>query len=527
MASKNSRNSRSSARSSRAPQSARAVRSARAAQSGRIAPRDTAEQFSRARNTDPVDASSYRSAYTPGSQSGKANSAYARQSAASQFSRHNPQYAQKASKKMGRGKKIALGVVSALLVVLVGCGTAFALYINSINSELSGNKTQEEMQALQDVLAPKKSFTEPFYMMLIGSDKRAGDEASGARSDTNIVVRIDPTTSLATLVSIPRDTKIQIDGAGTNKFNAAYNYGGASSTIREASELLNVEISHYAEINFEELVELVDVVGGVEVEVDERIDDTDADNTTDNPNGERIIIEEGVQYLNGEQALVFARSRAYADGDFTRTANQRKLISALVSKVLELPVTELPGVIQAAAKCVTTDLSVTDIIALAQQFKEAGDMVMYSAMVPSTTGYIGEVSYVFTDTASLKSMMQVVEEGGDPSLIGASPDAYAQNASANGGTVTNGTTDTYSNQSYDAYSGGNTTYYDPNYNAQGSSTGGENYGYDTGYSDGSYEDTGGGYDEGAYNGTESGYGEGDYAGTGTGEYVEGNEAPVS
>ncbi|KAB1634954.1 LytR family transcriptional regulator, partial [Adlercreutzia muris] len=207
--------------------------------------------------------------------------------------------------------------------------------------------------------------------------ERTGSDEAGARSDTNIVVYVDPTRNQASIVSIPRDTMIDIDNVGISKFNAAYNYGGVSSTIREASQLLGVDISHYAEVNFENMVQLVDAVGGVDVEVTERIDDTDADNTTDNPYGQRIIIEEGLQHLNGEQALVFARSRAFVDGDFTRTANQRKLIMALVNKVLDMPVTDLPGVIQGAAKCVTTDLSVTDIISLAEQFKGEGDLTVY------------------------------------------------------------------------------------------------------------------------------------------------------
>ena len=160
--------------------------------------------------------------------------------------------------------------------------------------------------------------------------------------------------------------------------------------------------------------------------VDERIDDTDADNTTDHPENPRIIIEAGEQHLNGEQALVFARSRAYVDGDFTRTANQRKLIQALVDKVLALPVTELPGVIQAAAKCVTTDMKVNDIISLAQQFKDDGDLLMYSAMLPSVTGYVDGVSYVFADEDKVAEMMKVVDQGGDPSGITGSTSKLAQ-----------------------------------------------------------------------------------------------------
>ena len=336
---------------------------------------------------------------------------YGRQSAASQYSRTNPSYTAASSKRAGRGKKIALCVVAAVLVAVIGAGTAFALYINSINDQLNrGTKTQEELDAITDALAPKVSsnFTEPFYMMLIGSDRREDGSVEGARSDTNIVVRVDPTQNLVTMVSIPRDTCIEIDGYGQNKFNAAYNFGGAAGTIREASELCNVEISHYAEVNFEELVALVDAVGGVDVEVDERIDDPDAGS---------IVIEEGTQHLDGEAALVFARSRAYVDGDFTRTANQRKLIMAIVEKVLALPVTELPGVIQSASQCVTTDLSVNDILSLAQQFKDEGDLTIYSGMVPSTTGWIGQISYVFTDEAALKEMMEVVEAGEDPSGI--------------------------------------------------------------------------------------------------------------
>lgn len=504
MASRNSRTNRPAARSSRAPQSARAVRSAKAAQSGRIAPRSTAAQFSRNQGSSQAGSSSYRSAYTPNSQGRSANSAYARQTASSQYSRNNPQYSRNANRGMGRGKKIAIGVLAAVVVALIGCGTAFALYVNSINTELSGNKTSEEMQAIQDVLAPKKSFNEPFYMMLVGSDERAGSDEAGARSDTNIVVYVDPTKNQATLVSIPRDTMIEIDNVGRAKFNAAYNYGGVSSTIRESSQLLGVDISHYAEVNFENMVQLVDAVGGVDVEVTERIDDTDADNTTDNPNGERIIIEEGLQHLNGDAALVFARSRAFADGDFTRTANQRKLIMALVNKVLDMPVTELPGVVQSAAKCVTTDLSVTDIVSLAQQFKDKGDLTVYSAMAPTVfmDQLVDGQSYVLNDPTATKQMMKLIEEGGDPSGIvgvtGSGPGGYTSGtggaSSGSGNSSSSGySANAYSNDYDPSYGSDYDSDYDPSYNSQGQGAG------DVAYGSGDYGGEGyGGYDEGDY-----------------------------
>ncbi|WP_246599432.1 LCP family protein [Gordonibacter massiliensis (ex Traore et al. 2017)] len=495
MASRNSRTNRPVARSSRAPQSARAVRSAKAAQSGRIASRGTAEQFSR--GGQQASPSAYRSAYTPGSQGRSANTAYSRQTAASQYSRNNPQYSRNAGRRMGRGKKIAIGVLAAVLVAVVGCGTAFALYVNSINSELSGNKTSEEMQAIQDVLAPKKSFDEPFYMLLVGSDERAGSDEDGARSDTNIVVYVDPTRNQVSLLSIPRDTMIEIDDVGRAKFNAAFNYGGVSATIREASQLLNVDISHYAEVNFDNLIDLVDAVGGVDVEVTERIDDPDADNSSWDPNAEPVILEEGMHHLNGREALVFARSRAYADGDFTRTSNQRALIMAIVNKVLELPVTELPGIIQSAAKCVSTDLSVTDIVALAQQFKDKGGLTVYSAMVPTVfmDQLVDGQSYVLNDPTATKQMIKTIEEGGDPSGIvgvtGSGPGGYSNGTGSTGsssshlGSTGSGNTGYYS----EAYSEDYEPNYEPNYGSQ-TQGGGSDYdsGYD--YSEG-YEDYGG------------------------------------
>lgn len=511
MASRNSRTSRPAARSSRAPQSARAVRTAKAAQSGRIASNAQAASFSQQDNN-----AGYRPAYTPGMQGRDANSAYGRQTAASQYSRNNPTYAAKA-RKSGRGKKIAIGVIAAVIVAVIGGGSAFAIWTNSINQQLNkGTKTDDEISAINDALSPaaNKSFTEPFYMMLIGSDRLDDDPSAGGRSDTNIVVRVDPANNQATMVSIPRDTKIDIDGYGTNKFNAAYNYDGAAGAIREAKQLLGVDISHYAEVNFEELKALVDAVGGVDVVVDELVDDPDADGTSAHPEWDRVIIQEGEQHLTGNEALVFARSRAYVDGDFTRTQNQRKLIMAIVNKVLSLPVTELPGVVQSAASAVTTDLSVNDIISLAQQFRDDGDLTIYSAMVPSYTQEISEggvmVSYVINDEAKTKEMMKVVESGGNPEGIestgapaSSSSSTYSGTGSSTYGSGTGDSTGYY--DSGTGYDSGYDPNYDPNYGTGGTDTG-TSGGYDDSvyYGGNSYGDgTSGTGDTGTYDGTDT------------------------
>ena len=344
-------------------------------------------------------------------------------SSSSQYSRSNPNY-QKKNRKGSRGKKIAIAVVLAVLVVFVGAGTAAALWVNSVNETLTkGQKSATELDEINDVLVKTTTFEEPFYMMLIGSDARADDESMGARSDTNIVVRVDPTTNSATLISIPRDTMINIDGYGYCKFNAAYSYGGAALAIKEASELLGVNISHYAEVDFDSLIGLVDTVDGVDVTVDQRINDPDADGSVIGQ--KKIIIEAGEQHMDGETALVFARSRAYVDGDFTRTANQRKLIAALAEKILSMPLAKLPGIVQTAAGSITTDMSVTDLYSLATQFQD-GELTMASCMVPSITGMYKSTSYVFCDENALASMMQTIEAGGDTSEITGTTSKLAQ-----------------------------------------------------------------------------------------------------
>lgn len=440
-------------------------------------------------------------------------------STSNQYSRANVDYSKK-KRGFSRGKKIAVGVVCVLLVALVGVGVASAWFLGNVDKTLQGNLTDEQRSAVAEVTQPNANFDKPFYMLLIGSDARADDPSGGQRSDTNILVYVDPVENIVSMVSIPRDTMIEING-NMEKFNAAYSYRGAASTIMEANELCGVKISHYAEVNFEKLVQLIDAVGGVEVDVPELIDDPDAGD---------VVIEEGLQTLDGEAALTFARSRAYADGDFTRTSNQRLLVEALINKVLQTPVNELPGVIQSAAECVTTDLTATEIIDLAMRFQDGG-LTMYSAMVPSTTAMVGGVSYVLTYQPLLDEMMDLIEAGKDPSTveaIGTQEDIREEQQELMG---TSGSTvyyddstvyaDSYgSSHDYSGYatgpSGNGTGGYGGSYGGNGyageSGTadpygGNTGYGYDQGYA-GDATGGGNGYDPSA----DAGYG----AGAGTG-----------
>lgn len=311
-------------------------------------------------------------------------------------------------------KRVLIGLLCVVCALFVGVGIASAAYYLHVSDQLNrGDKSQQELDQLDDVLE-KTGFEDPFYVLLIGSDARSDDPSMGARSDTNVVVRVDATKGQLTLVSIPRDTRIEIPGHGTNKFNAAYAFGKAPGVVEAAEALLDIDISHYAEVNFEDLIDLVDAVGGVDVEVDETIDDPKADlNAAQRHN----VIEEGMQHLDGQEALAFARSRAFASGDFARSAHQRQLIEAIIEKVLSAPITQMPDIIEKASTCVTTDLKITDLLTLANLFKDKGGITMYSAMVPSSPAMIGGVSYVINNEEATKAMMELVEAGSDPNEL--------------------------------------------------------------------------------------------------------------
>lgn len=310
----------------------------------------------------------------------------------------------KKRKKHGKAKKIVLIVLAVLVVLCVAVGAAVALYMNSISDSM---KMDSQQQSELDSVLTESTVQEPYYVLLLGSDARETDTTS--RSDTMILVRIDANVGKATLVSIPRDTKVEIEGHGIQKINAAYAFGGPAGAVQAAENLSGIEISHYAEIHFDELETAVDQLGGIWVDVPVSNNQTGSSNTG-------VELNAGMQRLNGEQALAFARERyGYNEGDFQRAENQRILVQALADTILSLPPTELPGAVQSLASCISTDYDINELITLAQTFQQAEHYYFYSAMVPSTTQTIDGVSYTITLEDEWANMMQMVDTGQDPS----------------------------------------------------------------------------------------------------------------
>ena len=313
-------------------------------------------------------------------------------------------------KRKGRGR-VLKAVLCSLLVVLVGASAAVAAYVGDINSRLGAGVSDDLREQLVSV-EPQ----DPFYMLLLGVDKsqdRAegwGDSSSNFRSDTIILCRVDPPAQKVTLVSIPRDTMVPMEGHGTQKINSAYSFGGAPYVVKVVSKFAGVDIAHYAEVDFEQLTSIVDSIGGIEVNLPVPVVDEKY---------AHINLPAGVQTIDGTQALGLCRSRhaydEYGGGDFFRAANQRMVIASIVKKVLTLDPVSMSGTVSSLANSVATDLSVQDILGLAMQFKNLDtDNSIYSGQVPTVSEYTGGVWMENVDKSAWATMMERVKQGLPP-----------------------------------------------------------------------------------------------------------------
>ena len=323
------------------------------------------------------------------------------------YSRENVgRYAERARQRR-RGRVIRRGLLVGVLgVLLVGVVTAGA-WVTSLMSRLNDGEviTSDLLATLTDSDVTR----EPFYMLLLGTDGRPGEETY--RTDSIILARVDPTDKEVTLISIPRDTAYVYQGS-TVKINAVFSYGGSDDMVQAVNDLCGVEISEYAEINFDGLKALVDAVGGIDIYVPEG-------DGVDDPEAGPVVIEPGQQHMDGEAALTFCRARhQFADGDYTRMRHQRMVLGALAEKILNnLDVTTVPALMNQLADMVKTSLNVTDIVSLINAMHGMDVDNMYSANLPSWAGadtYINGQSFVFVDETALAEMMARVDAGEDP-----------------------------------------------------------------------------------------------------------------
>ncbi len=212
-------------------------------------------------------------------------------------------------------------------------------------------------------------------ILLMGIDQRC-EEAGPTHTDSMMVLTIDPVGLSAAVLSLPRDLWVEIPDFGVDRINQAnyfgeiYEYpgGGQALAVQTVETLLGVPIDYYVAVNFDAFVEVVDLIGGIDIDVPEAIDDPDY---PDRCYGyDPLSIEAGEQHLNGEAALKYARTRATFGGDVDRAARQQAVILAVRQQVLDLGnlpqlLAQAPQLWQTSQENVRTNMTLDEAIQLA------------------------------------------------------------------------------------------------------------------------------------------------------------------
>ena len=201
----------------------------------------------------------------------------------------------------------------------------------------------------------------PMNVLVLGVDERPHNEAMGTRTDTIMLVQLDPEGNEIKLLSVPRDLLVEIEPGKKDRINAAYSYGGIEQTVDALANYTQVPIDHYAVVDFEGFEQVVDAMGGVEVEVE----------PGEFP--EKWHFEEGIDRLNGPLALFYARYRGTAGGDLDRMERQRDLVAALRSKALSWKTARrLPEILKIMDENIQTDLGFDEALVLGNALIEDG-----------------------------------------------------------------------------------------------------------------------------------------------------------
>lgn len=241
-------------------------------------------------------------------------------------------------------------------------------------------------------------------VLIVGNDKNIELGLPG-RADTIIVAHVEPKEKSLFFLSLPRDTLVEIDGYGQDKLNHAFAYGGVDLLRNTVEDYLNIPIDYYAVTDFNGFQQIVDVLGGVDIEVDKRMYYQTYDGLID--------IEAGLQHLDGERALQYVRYRQDELGDITRVGRQQKFLKALIDECSDWTIIpKLPQLLLEVNKMVETDLPTRYILRLGLSLRTLGADALESDTLPGDFATINGVSYWRGDEGEITEL--VAEEFGEP-----------------------------------------------------------------------------------------------------------------
>lgn len=250
------------------------------------------------------------------------------------------------------------------------------------------NEIHQQMNQLSDVDTVEDE--DVYNLLLVGVDRR--DKTWNGNSDSMMLVSINHTAKRVSVVSLMRDTYVDIPGYGYNKLNAAYALGGGPLLTETITDTYKVDVSRYAAADFENMIQIIDALGGIDLEM------TDAEvevangymldmcNTLGLNGYDYVLPGGGVYHCNGVQAVAYARNRYVGNSDYARTERQRYVISQIIEEVKRMDVAQLTQFVKDVLPLVTHNVEETEIWDLVTkapeilQYKFVQDRIPYDNM---------------------------------------------------------------------------------------------------------------------------------------------------
>lgn len=291
--------------------------------------------------------------------------------------------ARRKEKKEGSGLKKLVIFLAILVIAIPACAYGYlyfklnAMYDSEADESILGSNDYKTEQGITNIL-------------LVGLDSTSAETTS--RSDSMMILTVDNKNKSLKLTSLARDTYADIPGHGKQKLTHAYAYGGINLLIQTIEKTFELDIQNYAIVDFLSFMDIVDTLGGVEVNVQQSeikelntyIDACYKMNNNPNKGSKQYINNTGVQNLNGYQTLAFSRIR-YNDSAFERDRRQREVIQSMVNGLKELPITKYPELVNTILPYVKTNMKPTQIIGLGTKALSIGDLSIKQMEFPITT----------------------------------------------------------------------------------------------------------------------------------------------
>ena len=272
-------------------------------------------------------------------------------------------------KKKSKGLKIFLRVLLILLIIIVILAGIAVGYVTNKLGKITVEEIDETAIGIDEETQERLSGYR--NIALLGIDSRADDYGVGNRSDCIIIASLDENTKQIRLISVYRDTYMQIEEKGKqvlDKVTHAYAYGGAQNTLKALNTNLDLNITEYVTVNFDAVISAVDAMGGVTINIDsselkyinDYIDATEQSSGVSSSH----ITKTGSQTLDGVQAVAYSRIRYTAGGDYKRTERMRTVIEAMLNKAKTLSISQLNKLIDTVLPRVSTNISGAEILGL-------------------------------------------------------------------------------------------------------------------------------------------------------------------